>query len=515
MAQWRRVTRTLGAASAVGALGYTVDESNSHILSRSLRVFSTGIQVAVDFRQNLKPIERDAPEYKSALQAFNLRTASRLLDVCFQNGGIYTKFGQQLSTFNHALPREFTDTMAKLQDQAKSVSFEEAMATVEQELQRPWREVFPEINETPLAAASLAQVHEATDYKGRRVAVKVQYPHLARQMTADLVVMRWAFELTEWFFPNVQITWMFPEFQAALESELNFVNEKQNSRRIAELMRHNPNVHVPIVYDDISSKRLLVMEFIDAPKISNVEKLKEESIDPSEVARVLCEVFGEMVFCHGFVHCDPHPGNIFVRKNPNANATSKSQLVLLDHGLYRHLDEDFRKTYCDLWRAMILRDSDLLQDCGRRLNAGPFTTYLPLLFTYRPLGSNTPLASKMSLDEREKLTEELRKLQVTDVNGFIQHLPRDMLFVFRTNNMIRALNKDLGGSTRDRFASMAHFAVEGHALYHGATAQQHMSSWLVYYWDRVNMILHLRVFDWALRAIQLVRGEQVTDHRSG
>ncbi|RLN92191.1 hypothetical protein BBJ28_00014613, partial [Nothophytophthora sp. Chile5] len=365
-------------------------------------------QVVLDYRRNLKGVERDAPDYRPKLRELNERIAQRLLRLCFQNGGVYTKFGQQLATFNHGLPKEYTETLAQLQDQAKPVSFEAAVRTVEAELQRPWQELFQEFDRTPIAAASLAQVHRAVDRQGRELAVKVQYPHLAAQMSADIRVMKLAFQLTEYYFPDIQIQWLFPEFERALRSE-------RNSRRIAACLKRNSDVHVPIVYDELSTKKMLCMEFINAPKISQVGAIQELGLDPPVVARVLCEVFSEMVFCHGFVHCDPHAGNIFVRRNPDPTAKHKEQLVLLDHGLYRELDEEFRKTYCDLWRAMLLRDSALLEDCGKRLNVGDFAKYLPLLFTYRPISHKGRLDAAMSEDERQKLGEDLGKMRFSNV----------------------------------------------------------------------------------------------------
>uniref|UniRef100_K3W889 ABC1 atypical kinase-like domain-containing protein n=1 Tax=Globisporangium ultimum (strain ATCC 200006 / CBS 805.95 / DAOM BR144) TaxID=431595 RepID=K3W889_GLOUD len=507
----RRVVATLSSAAVLAGGTYVVDEANANILSRSARVVVLGVNVVADFRQNLKGTPRESPEYKTKLQALNMRIAHRLLDVCFHNGGIYTKFGQQLATFNHGLPKEFTETLAELQDRAKPASFAQAKKTIESELQKPWQELFAEIDETPIAAASLAQVHRAVDKQGRTVAVKVQYPHLALQMKADLRVMKWAAQLTEYYFPDVQIQWLFPEFESALRSELDFENEKQNSRRIADHLKHNSNVHVPIVYDELSAKRVLTMEFIEAPKISQIDEIKKLGLDPTHVARVLCEVFGEMVFCHGFVHCDPHPGNIFVRQNPNPKAKNKEQLVLLDHGLYRELDDDFRKTYCDLWRAMLLRDTALLEDCSKRLNVGAFAKYLPLLFTYRTISSTTPLASSMTEGEKKELTEDLKKLQFSSVTDFLEQLPRDMLFVFRTNNMIRSLNKDLGGSSRERFSVMGKYAVEGHASFY-SNASQHQPTTLLgtckYWVDHFNMLFHIHVVDFALGVFQKIYGKE-------
>lgn len=414
--------------------------------SRSARVFSTGAQVVVDYRRNLRGTPREDPAYRDKLAALNQRVADRLLRLCFLNGGIYTKFGQQLATFNHGLPKEYTQTLAQLQDQARPVPFDVAKRTVEQELGGPWTDAFREFDRQPIAAASLAQVHHAVDRRGREVAVKVQYPHLEAQMRADMTVMRWAVQLTEYFFPDLQIQWMFPEFERALAAEvraphwrlharppthwsneclllladvvqLNFDNEKQNSRRIAECLKHNPAVHVPVVYDELSSRRMLTMEFIHAPKISQVGAISELGLEPSKVAHVLCEVFSEMIFCHGFVHCDPHAGNIFVRANPDPSAPAKEQLVLLDHGLYRELDEDFRKTYCDLWRAMLLRDSKLLQECGDKLKVGELVQFLPLMFTYRPISHKGRLDESMTQEEREKIVEKLKGLRAGDVRS--------------------------------------------------------------------------------------------------
>ncbi|ETI48536.1 Atypical/ABC1 protein kinase [Phytophthora nicotianae P10297] len=503
-----RTRRSLVALALLSGGAYAVDEANAKILSRSMRVFVAGGQVVWDYRLHFKGTERDDTDYRLKLQSLNLRIAQRLLHLCFQNGGIYTKFGQQLATFNHGLPKEYTETLAQLQDQAKPVSFDKVKQTLEAEMGRSWHEIFQEFDQTPIASASLAQVHRAVDRQGRELAVKVQYPHLESQMKADIRVIKWAFQLTEYYFPDVQIQWLFPECKRALLSELDFENEKNNSRRIAACLKHNKSVHVPIVYDELSTKRMMSMEFINAPKISQIEAIKELGLEPPEVARALCEVFSEMVFCHGFVHCDPHAGNIFVRRNPNPQAKRKEQLVLLDHGLYRELDEEFRKTYCDLWRAMLMRDSALLDDCGRRLNVGELTKYLPLLFTYRTINHKGRLDASMSESERLKLSEDLKNMRFSNVTDFLEQLPRDMLFVFRTNNMIRALNKDLGGTTRERFSIMGNFAVSGHSAFRSAQGSHvGVLASLNYWWEHLNLVFHLRVVDYLMATIQYIRGE--------
>nr|A0A172M468.1 RecName: Full=Secreted RxLR effector protein 27; Flags: Precursor [Plasmopara viticola]ANC73377.1 secreted RxLR effector peptide protein 27 [Plasmopara viticola] len=218
----RHTRRSLTALALLSGGVYAADEVNAKILSRSLRVFVTGGQVLWDYRIHFKGIERDHPDYHSKLQSLNQRIAHRLLYLCFENGGIYTKFGQQLATFNHGLPREYTMTLAQLQDQAKPVSFDKVKQTIEAEMGRPWNECYKEFDQTPIASASLAQVHHAVDALGREMAVKVQYPHLELQMKADIRVIKWAFQFTEYCFPDVQLQWLFPEFQKALLAEVHF-----------------------------------------------------------------------------------------------------------------------------------------------------------------------------------------------------------------------------------------------------------------------------------------------------
>lgn len=255
---------------------------------------------------------------------------------------------------------------------------------------------------------------------------------------------------------------------------------------------------------------MISMEYITAPKISQIEAIRALGLDPPEVARVLCEVFSEMVFCHGFVHCDPHAGNIFVRRNPDSNAQRKEQIVLLDHGLYRELGDQFRKTYCDLWRAMLMRDSALLDYCGERLHIGELARYLPLLFTYRKIEHKGRLDASMSESERQKLSEDFKKLHFSNVTDFLQQLPRDMLFVLRTNNMIRAINKDLGGTTRERFSIMGKCAVAGHSSFYSASnrgGHTGILTALVYWWQHLNLVFRLRAINYIATANQYVSGE--------
>ncbi|RHY62170.1 hypothetical protein DYB30_001534 [Aphanomyces astaci] len=389
----------------------------------------------VDFKRNV-PVKPDDDtedandftrtllrnEYKAALREYNLRTAERLLHVCKQNGGVFTKIGQQLASLNHALPVEYTSTLSVLQDRALPVSFEEAKAAVERELGGPLDKFFREFNTKPIAAASLAQVHHAITQDGNEVAVKIQYPQLAKTLASDLWTVRQAIYAVERIW-DINIRWIIPEIEQALEAE---------------------------VYDELSTTRVLTMEFIHGVKVTDLDSITQTlGLDPVDIAGKVSAMFAEMVFCSGFVHCDPHPGNLFVRRHPHRpSEVPCAQVVLLDHGLYRQLDDDFRRTFCRLWKALLLRDNKLLLECGDRFHVGPYAKFFPLIFTYRSMDSKTIMGGQMSADEKLALRRDLKALQGTNVNEFFEHLPRDMLFVFRSTNLTRSLNKELGGNSR-------------------------------------------------------------------
>ncbi|ETW08547.1 Atypical/ABC1 protein kinase, variant [Aphanomyces invadans] len=518
--------RRLGAAVlSVAGIAVGVDAATNHVPTRVGRVAKAGAETFVDFKRNVpaKPDEVDADtshawkklheDYKTALRAYNLRTAERLLHVCKQNGGVFTKIGQQLASLNHALPVEYTSTLSVLQDQALPVSFEEAKSAVETELGGPLDQFFREFNTKPIAAASLAQVHHAVTQDGREVAVKIQYPKLAKTLASDLWAVRQAIYAIERIW-DISVRWIIPEIEQALEAELDFSAEKQNSRKIQALFRSTPFVYIPTVYDELSTRRVLTMEFIHGVKVTNTNAITQKlRLDPVDIAGKVSAMFAEMVFCSGFVHCDPHPGNLFVRRHPHR--PREAQIVLLDHGLYRQLDDDFRQTFCRLWKALLLRDNKLLMECGERFHVGPYTKFFPLIFTYRAMNSKTIMGGQMSAEEKQALRQDLKSLQGTNVNEFFEHLPRDMLFVFRSTNLTRSLNKDLGGNSRQRFQIFGMYALKGLSQDRAATGAA-LTPWQSFWWtvDYANLVFRLRLIDWGMYLHQKLNGISVDPDKS-
>ncbi|OQR81856.1 glycoside hydrolase [Thraustotheca clavata] len=517
-----QAARRLGVFGAIVGASYAGDQASGHIPSRAGRVAYAGIATYVDFKLHvpMRPEEKEHGEnnvvdpnmtlYKEELKKFNLRTANRLLDLCLANGGVFTKMGQQIASMNHGLPIEYTSTLSQLQDQALPVSSEIAKAAVAKELKQPVEVVFREFDDKPLAAASLAQVHRAVTVDGQEVAVKIQYPQLAVQMGSDIWSVKQAIRAMNYTW-DIDMSWLLPELEAALDAELDFVAEKENSRKIAHLFQKNEFVYIPKVLDEYSTKRILTMEFMHGAKITDINAIKKMNLDPVAVAKHISSLFAEMLFCSGFVHCDPHPGNLFVRKHPTL--PNEAQVILLDHGLYRQLDDEFRVTFCKLWKGLLLRDNDIIDDCSTKFGIRRYASVLPLIFTYRGMHSNNKLAGQISKEDREAIMKDLKSFERSNVNEFLETLPRDMLFVLRSTNLTRSLNKDLGGTSRLRFHVFGKYAVKGLVQDHNRSKGQDQMTWGEYFrfqYEYLNLKSRLRLIDAAMGLYQRYHGIEVS-----
>lgn len=172
----------------------------------------------------------------------------------------------------------------------------------------PWHQLFAAFSPKPIAAASLAQVHRATTHDGDEVAVKIQYPRLASQVESDFFTLKVLATVVGAMFRDWEYTWLFPELEESVHLELDFLQEATNGERVGRLLERDGRIHIPRVRWDLSSARVLTMEFIDGVKVTDVGRLKASGIDPRAVGETISNLFSLMVFSLGLVHCDPHPG---------------------------------------------------------------------------------------------------------------------------------------------------------------------------------------------------------------
>lgn len=277
--------------------------------------------------------------------------------------GMVLKGCQYLGARADLLPREWTEVLGRLQDRVPARSLPVVRRVVERELGRPLDQVFRRFSPRPVASASLAQVHDAELLDGRRVAVKVQYPEIAALVHADLENLRALFRTIGWLEPDFDLVPIVDELGRQVPGELDFLAEARNAERIAAIFADRPDVRVPRVYPEWTTSRVLVMEFVDAPKITDREALAAAGIATDAVMRTLVEAWCVQVLVHGFFQADPHPGNLLVE----ADGAGGARLVLLDFGLARSLPDSFRTDALALAFATLRRSPEEMADALAQL----------------------------------------------------------------------------------------------------------------------------------------------------
>lgn len=191
-------------------------------------------------------------------------------------------------------------------------------------------QLFESFDAEPLGTASLAQVHRATLKTGEEVAVKVQHPYVKGNSMVDMKTMEVLCRIMSWVFPDFKMQWLVEESKKNLPIELDFLHEGRNAEKVAGMFKDIKWLKVPKILWDISTQRVLVMEFLAGGQVNDLEYIEKHKIDKFEVANKIGQLYSNMIFINGFVHSDPHPGNILVRKNDK----NETDIILLDHGLY-------------------------------------------------------------------------------------------------------------------------------------------------------------------------------------
>ncbi|XP_050270103.1 uncharacterized protein LOC126714139 isoform X1 [Quercus robur] len=427
-----------------------------HGVLRSSRAISTIACTVVDYKYSLHGLPLDSDDYLRVLSEVHLRSAKRILKLCEANKGFYVKAGQFVAAVRQ-VPKEYSSTLSSLQDQAVPCHFKAIKKVLISNLGQDLSEIFLSLDEQPIAAASIAQVHHGILKDHKEVAIKVQYPGLEDLMKLDTSTMSFLSKSIAWLLPEYRFQWLVSEFVEAISLELDFIQEARNSERTAKNFKNNDMVRVPHVYWELTTTQVLTMEFCRGHKVDDVELLKEMGINPIKVAKALMEVFAEMIFIHGFIHGDPHPGNILV----SPEGRNGFCLVLLDHGIYRQLDEGFRIDYCELWKALILLDANKIQQLGERFGVGKYFKYLPLIFTGRTIDSKSTLLGGMSIEEKRNLKQELKSLKMEDISSFMESLPPEFSRILRTDGLLRSIISRLGASQRVRLLAYAKYALHG------------------------------------------------------
>ncbi|MEC4686397.1 MAG: AarF/ABC1/UbiB kinase family protein [Nitrospirota bacterium] len=308
------------------------------------------LQRVVPFRKRLK-ILGAPPELAGHTIPARLRLAFEEL------GPSFIKLAQVLASRPDLITKPFADEFKKLQDEVPPFPFHHVRQTIKEDLGLSPEDHFESIDETPIAAASIAQVHYATLKDGTPVVIKVQRPDISDIIETDIIILKAISSRMVKYIPETEFfnpTGIVEEFSKTIRKELDFTEEGKNASRFRRNFAGHPHIFIPSIFPDLVSKRLLVMERIEGVRIDDIEGITRLGLDRTEIARIGVAAYFKMFLEDGFFHADPHPGNLFVMPD--------GRLGLVDFGIIGWLSPDMMESIASALVALVKKDFDSLID---------------------------------------------------------------------------------------------------------------------------------------------------------
>jgi predicted unusual protein kinase regulating ubiquinone biosynthesis (AarF/ABC1/UbiB family) len=364
------------------------------------------------------------------------RSAEGAYRLATQLEGLPVKVCQFLGSRADVLPREYVAVLSLLQDRVPPRPLDELLPAVERALGGPWQEALRTLDPTPLAAASLAQVHRGVLHDGREVAVKIQYPEIARLVAVDLRNFALLIRVLARLEPDFDFRVLIDEVERYVPLELDFRHEADNAERMRASLAGRSDVVVPAVHRALSTERVLVMEYLPGARLTDLDALATLGVDPKELASRLLDLYCEQILVHGFFHADPHPGNILVQPG--------GRLVLLDFGLAKALSPEFRRGIAQLTAAIMRSDRAEVAAAFRALGfrtrdaSDESLWWLGEAFLGWALRSGRAYADPAMID---RFGAEMPRIM--RANPVVQ-VPGDVLLIGRVLGLLSGVGKQLG-----------------------------------------------------------------------
>lgn len=498
----RKWLRRLGYLSLFGVTVYVLDNRfYASALTRTTRTFVLGLTTALDYKINFRenpPFADDIGEVhqRNATKLFELLRANGGLYLKIGQA-IAMQSAILPPEFQKMFAKMFDDAPQNSWEEVRQVIMEDFGQTPEEVFGISF-DGDPDMGvmeKKARASASVAQVHWARLKDGREVAIKIQKREIAQQLGWDLWSFKVVTRIYSWWF-DLPFYTLVPYMTERLVLECDFENEARNSQRMAELVKGEPRlrdrVYIPKVYSDLSSKRVMTAEWIegvrlwdkasitnswqggwrkgspgchgtplDAPRTSipdlqhkaqaNDAQLKPDrtfwkgrdgngglGLNLREVMTTMVDLFSAQMFLWGLVHCDPHPGNIFIRRLSNGH----SELVLIDHGLYINMNPDFRLKYALFWKSLMTFDNKKLKEIVKTwgINNADIFASATLMRPYeggdRTVSNRIAGISKAEKKKRQYEMQQAMRNGVREILADEKKWPRELIFVGRNFRIV-------------------------------------------------------------------------------
>lgn len=403
---------------------------------RTIKVTWTAAIVYASYKipSTARKITRRPAISQDDLSLRHQKTAQRILALALDMRGVMIKMCQALATRSDVFPPEFITHLKQCHDAVPAKSFGVIRAVVEAELDKPIDAIFSEFDPTPLASASLAQVHRARLVDGREVAVKVQYPDIEDIIRTDLANMRRVCRIYEFFDRQpLALLPLLTELTSHIGYELDFVREAQFSARVRELFASDDQVKIPETHPEFSTSRVMVMELISGIKITDKAKIEAAGLDPRDVVQDLMHVYVRMILAAGFFQADPHPGNLFV--------TNEGRIIVLDFGLSKELPEGFGLGLFELmFSLMTFNETAMLrafEELGFRSKTGDPDTFLLIARRMVSRSNSGSFEGEFTEEMTDELFEAIRQDPIAEV-------PTDFVLVSRVFALLSGIAHTLG-----------------------------------------------------------------------
>lgn len=357
------------------------------------------------------PWNKSSQRQRRIRHRINVRNSRRIHHTILKLRGIYIKAGQLISMMVNFLPNEYFEELKGLQDRVPAHDFKSIEKVLEKEYKQDFQKIFADFNQTPVASASLGQVHFAKLHNGEEVAVKIQYPEIDKIVDIDLKVWKRAFRILNFFIPaETNYTNIYDNLKTVISKELDYLQEGENLELIQEHFKDDTRIEFPKVLWDYTTRKVLVLQRMHGIKITDIQALKEAGIEPKVVARLLINSYFKQLLADGIYHADPHPGNFLVNPGPN--------ITFLDFGAVETFPAEARDGLKEIVLGYMKKDENLvisgLRRMGFQSTVSDNTVFENSIKYYFAKVIKLPLTGATKIDVKDYASfKDLNKMQVS------------------------------------------------------------------------------------------------------